>query len=70
VTSDHPIQSTVSLIGDDPKIRTTLSRALTKSDFTVQAYETAADFLDAYKASQPGCPVLDYGLPEMNGLEL
>jgi FixJ family two-component response regulator len=70
VTSDHPFQSTVFLIDDDPKIRTTLARALTKRDFTVLAYETAADFLDAYDASQPGCLVLDYGLPEMNGLEL
>jgi FixJ family two-component response regulator len=60
----------VFLVDDDPKIRTTLSRALTKRDFTVRTFETAADFLDAYDASQPGCLVLDYGLPEMNGLEL
>lgn len=70
MTADTSSQSTVFLVDDDPKIRTTLSRALTKRDFTVSAFENAADFLAAYDASQPGCLVLDYGLPEMNGLEL
>lgn len=63
-------QSTVFLIDDDSEIRTTLSRALIKRAFAVQAFASAADFLAAYDTSQPGCLVLDYGLPEMNGLEL
>ena len=70
MTVDQPLQSTVFLVDDDPKIRTTLSRALMKRDFNVLTFENAADFLEAYDASQPGCLVLDYGLPEMNGLEL
>lgn len=70
MTTDQSSKSTVFLVDDDPKIRTTLSRALTKRGFTVRAFETAVDFLGAYDASEPGCLVLDYGLPEMNGLEL
>jgi FixJ family two-component response regulator len=33
-------------------------------------FETALDFLDVYDPSQPGCLVLDYGLPQMDGLKL
>lgn len=60
----------VFLIDDDEKIRTTLSRALSKRGFTVSAFADAAQFLRAYDSSQPGCLVLDYGLPDVNGLEL
>jgi FixJ family two-component response regulator len=70
VTANQPLNSTVFLVDDDREIRTTLSRALTKRAFNVRAFENAADFLAAYDASEPGCLVLDYGLPEMNGLEL
>jgi two-component system response regulator FixJ len=70
MTSNQLKQSTVFLVDDDSKIRTTLSRALIKRAFNVSAFDSAASFLDAYDASQPGCLVLDYGLPEMNGLEL
>lgn len=61
---------TVFLVDDEDEIRTTLSRALVKRGFTVRSFATAAHFLKDYDASQPGCLVLDYGLPEMNGLEL
>lgn len=60
----------VFLVDDDQVIRATLSRALSKRQFNVRAFDTAAEFLDAYDVAQPGCLVLDYGLPEMNGLEL
>jgi FixJ family two-component response regulator len=69
--SDHPhATSTIFLIDDDAKIRTTLSRALGRRGFTVRTFESALHFLDAYDSAQPGCLVLDYGLPEVNGLEL
>lgn len=70
VANDDLNQPTVFLIDDDVVIRTTLSRALTKRAFKVSSFETATGFLDAYDGTQPGCLVLDYGLPEMNGLEL
>ena len=62
--------STVFLIDDDEDVRTSLSRALNKRGFTVRAFESALTFLDAYDPSELGCLVLDYGLPQMDGLKL
>ncbi len=69
---DHLVSSTstVFLIDDDKAVRTSLSRALHKRGFQLQTFETAKQFLDAYDPSQPGCLVLDYGLPQMDGLKL
>lgn len=68
--NDQTSRSTVFLIDDDQNIRTTLSRALTKRQFNVRTFESATRFLAEYDPAEPGCLVLDYGLPEMNGLEL
>jgi len=57
----------VFLVDDDAAIRKSLSRALTKRGFEVEAYESASAFLSFYKADQPGCLVLDYGMPETHG---
>lgn len=70
MTADPQPSSTVFLIDDDVDVRTTLSRALIKRGFQVHTFEGAAQFLNAYDPSQPGCLVLDYGLPDMNGLQL
>lgn len=70
MTAARHFQSTVFLIDDDQKIRTTLSRALLSRGYIVRAFPTAQDFLDSYDPTQPGCLVLDYGLPDTNGLEL
>ncbi len=68
---DSPPQtSTVFLIDDDAAVRTSLSRALHKRGFHVLTFETAKQFLDSYDPAQPGCLVLDYGLPQMDGLKL
>ncbi|MFY0595636.1 MAG: response regulator transcription factor [Cognatishimia sp.] len=63
-------QSVVFLVDDEEDVRATLSRALTKRGFSVVAFESARQFLDQYNPEQRGCLVLDYGLPEINGLEL
>ncbi len=62
--------STVFLIDDDDRIRASLARALRKRDFAVQCFASAEEFLEAYDPSQPGCLVLDYGMPGLNGLDL
>jgi FixJ family two-component response regulator len=43
---------------------------LVKRQFNVRTFESATRFLEEYDPAEPGCLVLDYGLPEMNGLEL
>jgi len=60
----------VFIIDDDVDIRTSLSRALIKRGFQVQTYESAQAFLDNSNPDQLGCIILDYGMPDMNGLEL
>ncbi len=61
---------TVFLVDDDEDIRSSLSRALTKRGFQVESFISAEEFLDAYDGEKPGCLLLDYGMPCMNGLEL
>ena len=58
------------IVDDDEDIRVSLSRALRMRGYEVDSYESAQRFLDEYSADQPGCLILDYGMPEMSGLEL
>jgi FixJ family two-component response regulator len=61
---------TVYLVDDDDDIRSSLSRALTKRGYKIKAYSSAQDFLDDYDGKGNGCLLLDFGMPQMNGLEL
>ena len=65
--NDQPF---VFIVDDDEVIRTSLSRALTMRGFSVRSYASAEAFLAAYDPDEPGCLVLDYGMPQMTGLEL
>lgn len=60
----------VYIVDDDRDIRRSLSRALQKRGFDVEAFDSAQAFLSAYTPDRTGCLVLDYGMPDMNGLEL
>lgn len=60
----------VFLVDDDRMIRVSLSRALELRGYTVRAFESASAFLEAYSGREPGCLVLDYGMPQMDGLAL
>lgn len=63
-------QLSVFVVDDDLDVRNSLALALTKRGYLVQTYASARDFLDDYDAERLGCLVLDYGMPQMNGLEL
>lgn len=63
-------QLTVFVVDDDEAIRVSLSRALTLRGYSVEVHASAASFLAAYDPERQGCLVLDYGMPDMNGLEL
>ncbi|OWU82878.1 LuxR family transcriptional regulator [Oceanicola sp. 22II-s10i] len=67
MTEDH---SLVYIVDDDQDIRTSLTRALRQRGFEVEAYDSAASFLASCDGSHVACLVLDYGMPEVNGLEL
>ncbi|NND59497.1 MAG: response regulator transcription factor [Gammaproteobacteria bacterium] len=61
---------TVYLVDDDPGIRRLVATALSRRGIALQAFDSARAFLNDYEAGQPGCLVLDLGLPGMSGLEL
>lgn len=61
---------TVWVIEDDQVIRDGISRSLMIYGLEVRAYKDSESFLDEYDPEQPGCLVIDYWLPEMNGGEL
>lgn len=60
----------VFLIDDDPAVRTSVSLLLTSMGHPVEAFESAQQFLDAYRDSRPGCIVVDVRMPGLSGLEL
>lgn len=61
---------TVFVIDDDEDIRKSLHRALERRGYLVECHASAASFLGGFDPRRAGCLVLDYGMPEMNGLEL
>lgn len=60
----------VFLVDDDADIRGSLSRALGLRGYSVKPYASAREFLETYDTRLSGCLILDYGMPEMNGLQL
>jgi len=70
MTEDAPDPPCVFLVDDDAVIRTSLSRALGLRGYQVQSFASAQAFLDAYDGHSPGCLILDYGMPKMDGLQL
>ena len=66
----HQQAPTVFVVDDDEGVRNSLRFLLKSAGLQTQALSSATEFLDAYKASQPGCLVLDVRMPGMSGLEL
>ena len=61
---------TVFVVDDDEAVRNFL-RALIESVGTpVETYRTAAEFLNAFDLTKPGCLVVDVRLPGMTGVDL
>ena len=61
---------TVFVVDDDAALREALTLFLESEGFRVEAYASASAFLDAWRAEQQGCLILDIGLPGMDGLDL
>ncbi|MBW3649598.1 MAG: response regulator transcription factor [Actinobacteria bacterium] len=62
--------ASVSLIEDDPRIRSALVRVLAARGHAVRAASTAMDGLRQVVEFPPDVVVLDLGLPDMDGSEL
>ena len=61
---------TVFVVDDDEGVRNSLRFLLKSVGLATRTLDSASEFLDAYKTSQPGCLVLDVRMPGMSGLEL
>ena len=69
-TGAPPADDCVFVIDDEAPMRNALRRLLSSAKLAVQAYSSAAEFLEAYERRGPGCIVLDLNMPGMSGLEL
>ena len=64
--------STVFLVDDDASVRKALTRLIRSAGYNVQAFASARDFLDRWRAGDNGaaCLVLDVRMPGVSGLDL
>ena len=62
--------SIVFVVDDDSAVRNSLRLLLQSVGIASQPLGSAAEFLETYRPSQPGCLVLDVRMPGMSGLEL
>ena len=59
---------TVFIVDDEAPVRRALSRLLRAEGFTVIAFASPREFLDAPAPPSPACVILDMAMPEQNGL--
>jgi FixJ family two-component response regulator len=65
------IIGTVFIVDDEQDVRTALGRLLTSSNYPVRLFESAEHFLEKKQDdTEPGCLLLDIGLPGLSGIEL
>ena len=64
------MEATVFVIDDNQAVRDALKLLFETEGVAVETYASAKAFLDTYKASHPGCLLLDIRMPGMSGLEL
>ena len=63
-------RTVIRLVDDDPAVLDSLAFVLHREGWNVATYGDAQTFLTQDSPSAPGCLVLDYDMPEMNGLQL
>jgi FixJ family two-component response regulator len=60
----------VFVVDDNPSVRKSLSRLLAAAGYTVEAFESAREFLTRVPSEGPCCLVLDVRMPGLTGIEL
>lgn len=60
----------VYVVDDDPSVRKGLARLLRSGGYEVEAFESAAAFLQRDDYAGPACILLDLCMPALNGREL
>ena len=60
----------VFVVDDDPSVRKSLTRVLTRAGYTVETFASARDFMARAPSAGPCCVVLDVRMPGLTGLDL
>ena len=63
-------QPTVFIVDDDEAMRSSLQWLIESVGLSVECFESAEAFLNAYHPGRSGCLLLDVRMPGMGGLEL
>ena len=61
---------TISIVDDDPSVRSATVDLLNSLGFACEAYGSAAEYLGAMRAPDTCCLILDINMPGMTGLEM
>lgn len=64
------IQAYVYIVDDDYAVRDGLGMVMEVAGLRYQVFESAEHFLESADVRQPGCVVLDFNMPGLNGLQL
>jgi FixJ family two-component response regulator len=65
-----PLTAVVFVVDDDTSVRRSLTRLLAAHGHAVEAFASAASYLDRAPSPGPACVVLDVRMPGLSGLEL
>jgi FixJ family two-component response regulator len=61
---------TVYILDDDRAVLTALTRLVTTAGYAVKPFASAREFLTAHDPDQAGCAIVDFLMPDHNGLEV
>lgn len=65
-----PMLPSISVVDDDPAVRSGLARMLRVAGYQVRTFPTAEAFLDDHDSTPANCLILDVRMPGMDGIEL
>ncbi len=60
----------VFLVDDDVAVLKSVGRLLRANGFGVESFDSSIRFLERHDPLVPGCVLLDFGMPDLNGLEV